>query len=461
MNSQPKQLTLDQWQPRYDDLCRAGLQERFYGGPLQRHFEAGDRRLGRLRFDNSPAALGLWNLVLSEDDRLRLRQEHGSKIIGTMKDLGTTPIIAYAFDNLAAFYPDAAWWIPCFKQQQDGLFDLADRYGLDASFCPVRAMVGAFVNGHHFPLPDALVCGLGATCDDFAIAAARLESLGYDIFWWEMPHRRRPENDEPAVPLPNGQTAPHTQFAQVRNELKRLADHLETIAGQPLKQERLAAILQKTNRIRRCLQTLQSHVFTAPRCPLPALEMMLAEMLAIHFCSDPDETERVLTDLLAEVCRRLQNNMAVLPADAVRVYWVNPPADVAAMNLLEQCGGRLCGADFMSPHALRPIDPCDAPFDGLAKAVLSDPMIGPARQRAETILHQIKTVGAEAVVLCRIPGASHCATEGLLIADFIRKHTDCPVVDIEIPTLIDPYEASLRTRLDALMETARIRRRQT
>jgi benzoyl-CoA reductase/2-hydroxyglutaryl-CoA dehydratase subunit BcrC/BadD/HgdB len=88
-------------------------------------------------------------------------------------------------------------------------------------------------------------------------------------------------------------------------------------------------------------------------------------------------------------------------------------------------------------------------------------MIGPARQRAETILHQIKTVGAEAVVLCRIPGASHCATEGLLIADFIREHTGCPVVDIEIPTLIDPYEASLRTRLDALMETARIRRRQT
>lgn len=458
MNAQPAQLTLDQWHSRYERLRDNGLIERFYGGPLQRHFDAGDKRLGRLHFDNSAAALALWNLVLTEEDRLRLWRQKGGKIVGTMKDLGTTPLLAYAFDNLVAFYPDAAWWIPCFKQQNDGLFDLADQYGLDATFCPVRAMVGAFVNGQHFPIPDALVCGVGAVCDDFAIAAQRLESLGRDIFWWELPHRRTPDPDEPAVPLADGLAAPQLQLRLVRQELVRIVGYLEGVSGNPLCKNRLAETLRKANRIRRLLQTLRTLVFTAPRCPLGALETMLAEMLALHFCSDPDETEIVLTALIDEVKRRIANNLGVLSETAVRVYWINPPADLCAMNLLEQCGGRLCGTDFMFPHALAQLDSDDDPFTSLAKAALADPMIGSSQQRTERIARQIDALSAEAVVLCRIPGASHCAAESRIIADRLAQQTRCPVLDIEIPTLIDPYETSLTTRLEALTETARNRR---
>ena len=449
MNTLPRQLTLAQWQPHYQHLRDAGLNERFYGGPLQRHFEAGDIRLGRLRFDSSAAALALWNLILTEEDRLRLWRQQGNKIIGTMKDLGTTPIIAYAFGNLTAFYPDAAWWIPCFKQQRDGLFELADQYGLDTTFCPVRAMVGAFASGQHFPIPDALVCSAGATCDDFAVAAARLENLGHEIFWWEMPHRHTSQNSP---------TASEKQVGYVRSEFRRIADYLEPIAGRPLCQKRLSDAIGQANRIRELVRTLQRMVFTAPRCPLPALEMMLAEMLAIHFCSDPNEAEIVLTGLRDEMYRRLENNLSPLSNDAVRVFWINPPADLYAMNLLEQCGGRLCGTELMFPHALMPIDEADDPFVALAKIALADPMVGPAQQRAEGILRSIRAVGAEAVVFSRIPGASHCATEGALIADCIRNHTTLAVLDIEIPTLIDPYESSLTTRLEALIETAKSRR---
>ena len=88
MNAPPAQLTLDQWQHRYRQLRECGLAEHFYGGPLQRHFDAGDKRLARLHFDNSPAALALWNLILTEEDRLRLWRQKGNKIVGTMKDLG-------------------------------------------------------------------------------------------------------------------------------------------------------------------------------------------------------------------------------------------------------------------------------------------------------------------------------------------------------------------------------------
>ena len=212
MNAHPAHLTLDQWHGRYDQLRENGLVERFYGGPLRRHFEAGDKRLGRLYFDNSAAGLALWNLVLTEEDRLGLWRFKGNKIVGTMKDLGTAPLLAYSFDNLAAFYPDAAWWIPCFKQHNDGLFALAD------------------------------------------------------------------------------------------------------------------------------------------------------------------------------------------------------------------------------------------------------PMIGASSERAERIAVDVEKLGAEAIVVCRIPGASHCAAETRVLADRLAERTHRPVLDIEIPTLIDPYETSVTTRLEALIETARNRR---
>ena len=70
---------------------------------------------------------------------------------------------------------------------------IADSLGVDESFCPVRAMLGAFVTGAHFPIPDLLTCSVGATCDDFSAIAQRPNGLGHPILWWEIPHRRAPE----------------------------------------------------------------------------------------------------------------------------------------------------------------------------------------------------------------------------------------------------------------------------
>jgi hypothetical protein len=108
MMAPPRQISLDEWDERYAELRAAGLAEPAYGGPLSRHLADGDRRLGCLRFDNSPAALRLWNFLLTEEDRLFAARQQGKTIIGTMKDLGTVPIIAYALPDTVAFYPDGA-----------------------------------------------------------------------------------------------------------------------------------------------------------------------------------------------------------------------------------------------------------------------------------------------------------------------------------------------------------------
>ncbi len=472
MNTSPRQITLDEWDVHYEALRAAGLREPPYGGPLRRHVERdSDLRLARLRFDNSPAALRLWNFLLTEEDRLQAARRDGTKIVGTMKDLGTVPVMAYSLPNVVAFYPDGAWWIPCVMELSDGLLGIANTLGVDESFCPVRAMLGAFLTEAHFPIPDLLICSAGATCDDFSAIAQRLNGLGYPILWWEIPSRRRPEAEEEAVDLPGGFTASRQQVDFVRAELERVRGALETLAGMPLTADRLAAGIRAANAVRRRFDELRRLVFSAERCPLPALELLIAEMLAIHFCSDREETIAVLDDLIAEVKRRIAAGQGVERAPASRestcslkqepptkVFWVNPVADLRVMNLLEDCGGRLCGTEFLFCHALDELPEDAPPMEALARAALADPMVGPATQRAERICRDAGRFGAEALILSRIPGASHCATEGEIIRGLVQERLGVPAVEIEVPPVSDSVAATLRSRIEALIETARERR---
>jgi hypothetical protein len=139
MSSVPRKLTLEEWGARYEQLRRGGLREPAYNGPLGRHVRTeSDLRLRHLRFDDSPAALRLWNFLLTENQRLAQARAAGDKIVGAMKDLGTVPVMAYSLPRLRAFYPDGAWWTPCLMERSDGLLQQAERLGLDASFCPVE-----------------------------------------------------------------------------------------------------------------------------------------------------------------------------------------------------------------------------------------------------------------------------------------------------------------------------------
>ena len=453
----PVRLTLDQWEAHYAQLVREGLQEPDYGGPLGRHLtHGGDLRLRHLRFDSSPAALRLWNFLLTENERLHQARARGDKIVGTMKDLGTVPVMAYSLPGLRAFYPDGAWWTPCIMECGDGLLRQAEALGLDASFCPVRAMVAAFENEEHFPRPDLLICSAGAVCDDFSAIAQRLVTLGHPIEWWEMPRRRAPEVDETICILPGNLCAPQSQVESVRTELLRVGNLLSKLAGHPLDDTALAQGIRQANRVRRGLAALRQTVYR--HGTLPALEMLIAEMLAIHFCSDREETIQVLDALLAEAEVRLQHAQFAVSPDAVRVFWVNPVADLRAMNLLEDWGARVCGSDYMFTHALDLIPEDPPPLEALARVALADPMVGSATERAQRIVAECREYGAEALIISRIPGASHCASEGRIIREIVRDTLGLPTIELEIPPICDAMLPTLGSRLQALLETARARR---
>jgi len=455
----PKRITLEEWDIQYERLQQAGIGQPDYGGPLSRHLEDGNQRLLKLRYDNSAAALRLWNFLLTEEDRLHDARVKGKKLVGTMKDLGTVPVMAYSFDNLVAFYPDGAWWIPCVMELGAGLLSIADSLGIDESFCPVRAMLGAFVTGAHFPIPDRLICSVGATCDDFSAIAQRLNSLGHPILWWEIPHRRKAEPDEVAVNLPGGFSVPKDQVEFVKSELERVKTALEELAGEQLDEKKLSAGIKKANQVRRYLAELRRLAFTAELCPIPALEMLIAEMLAIHFCSDRQETIEVLKELLSEVKARVQAGVGVLDAEAAKIFWVNPVADLYVMNLLEDCDGRICGTEYLFTHALDEIPEKLPPVEALARMALADPMVGSSVQRAQRICADICRFGSEAVLISRIPGASHCALEGRVISEIVQDKFNIPVLEIEVPPVIDSMRPTVRTRLEALVETIKARRK--
>lgn len=459
MISGPRSLSLLEWDAHYDALVWEGLQEPWYGGRLSRHVRLeGDRRLQHLRFDPSPAALRLWNFLLTENLRLREARRGGARLIGAMKDLGTVPVMAFALPNVRAFYPDGAWWTPCLMECSDGLLQRAEALGIDATFCPVRAMLPAFESGEHFPIPDLLVCSVGAVCDDFSAIAQRLERRGFPIEWWEVPRRRAPEPGEEARPLPGNLLAPAVQVDWVRDELSRVAKRLEGQAGVTPDEAVLRRGIRRANEVRDILRSLRAEVYGATEPPLPALEMLVAEMLAIHFCSDREEAQAVLGELLAEARRRLRQTPPRVPDPPVRVYWVNPVADLRMMNLIEDWGARLCGSDYMFAHALDAIPEDVPPLEGLARAALADPMVGPVEDRARRIIAECRHAGAEAVVVSRVPGASHCAYEGEFIRERVRQDLGIPSLELEVPSLTDAMLPTLCSRIQALVETAKARR---
>jgi benzoyl-CoA reductase/2-hydroxyglutaryl-CoA dehydratase subunit BcrC/BadD/HgdB len=319
-------------------------------------------------------------------------------------------------------------------------------------------MLGAFVTGAHFPIPDLLTCSVGATCDDFSAIAQRLNGLGHPILWWEIPHRRSAEDNEDGVQLPGGFSAPASLVRFVRSELERIRLALEKLSGRVIDEGTLSRGIDRANHVRRLLAELRHMAFRATLCPMPALEMLIAEMLVIHFCSDQEETIAVLQDLLGEVNRRVAAGVGYGTADTARVFWVNPVADLRVMNLLEDCGGRICGTEYLFAHALDPIPPDVPPLEALARMALADPMVGSAVDRATRIVAEIRRFGAEAVIVSRIPGASHCALEGEIIGEIVREECGIPVLEIEVPPLTDAVYPSLRTRLEALVETVGNRR---
>jgi hypothetical protein len=111
----------------------------------------------------------------------------------------------------------------------------------------------------------------------------------------------------------------------------------------------------------------------------------------------------------------------------------------------------------MTAQAMAPIPEDLPPIAALARVALCDRMIGSDRRRAALAVAEARPRGVEAVVVARVPGASHGCSEGPAMTRAVADAT-WPVVAIEVPVIADAASGQIRGRLDALLETALARR---
>ncbi len=287
--------------------------------------------------------------------------------------------MAYALPGVRAFYPDGAWWTPCLMECSDRLLQQAEAMGIDASFCPVRAMLPAFENGEHFPRPDLLICSTGAVCDDFSAIAQRLEHLGHSDFVVGNAAPPPAGSGETALRVA-GQSgrAAESRWTVCATELQRVGQALGelagTTAGRRAAWRRASARRIKSAPAAGRIAADRLFRARARRCP----RWKCSSRKCSRFISAP--TARKPSPCLRTCWPRRKRASGktnfVIGADAVRIFWVNPVADLRAMNLLEELGGRICGSDYMFTHALDLIPEDLPPLEALARTALADPMVG-------------------------------------------------------------------------------------
>jgi len=418
----------------------------------------GNSRLSSLKFDNSLASLRLWSMLLSEEQRLHKTKKTNKKIIGAMKDLGTIPVLAYSHPEIVAFYPDGAWWIPCVMEMSAGLLKISDKAGLGDEYCPARSALAAFINRAHFPMPDLLIGAVGSCCDDFSAVMSRVARMGIDMHWWELPYRRETTSEKNTTMLPTGIRVENHLIDFVEEQLREVLLSIKNNLDIEITDDLLVVGIKKANRLRKALAKIRDLAYGASPCPLPALESQICEMFALHFCSDVDEGIEVIEFVAEMVEDRVKNGIGILPADNFRAVWVNPVADLRVMNMVEDLGGRIAGSEYLFRHALIQIPTDIPPMRALAMIALCDPMIGSSRYRAKLICDEVKKYNAEGVILSDIPGASHCATEGRVIREFIEREFGIPVLEVTVPPLTDSAIGQLTTRFSAFLEIIEDRR---
>ena len=115
----PERITYEQWNSQFKMMPESqkkvfcylegtSKETQYLEEPRCFAEDQGDLRLKSLRYDNSLASIRLWSFLLSEEERLHKARLAGKKIIGTLKDLGTMPVLTYSSPDTVAFYPDGA-----------------------------------------------------------------------------------------------------------------------------------------------------------------------------------------------------------------------------------------------------------------------------------------------------------------------------------------------------------------
>lgn len=455
----PKKISLAEWSKQFKNIDDEAIKKFMYyknnewGVYLQppaTFMVYGARELKRLKFDNSFAALRLWGFVFNESERLFRAKQNGKKVIATMGDLGTIPIIIMSFPNCIPFYPECIWWTPFFNESTV-LLDKASELGAPEASCFSRAALAAFYKKAYFPKPDIIFASTGATCDDFSCIMQLVEDLGYNTIWLEVPYRRQIKKyfvDKYYIKISCGLEYPIRFEKYLVKEYKKVWEKMTELTGLDGSNHLIQSI-KKANRLRTLVEQIKKISYEAEIAPFPALELMTIEFGNLYGYADFDEWLNILEMICKTMEDRVRKKVGVLSRNAIPIAWITPSADPYVLNFVEDMGLRVVNTEYVINQALVEIDENIEPFRALARSFLKASLIGSTEERVKRIKNAIDDKKISGVLITNMIGCSHCAMETRLMEQMLDR---VPVLSIDIPAPFGITE-QLKTRIEAFVET--------
>ena len=210
--------------------------------------------------------------------------------------------------------------------------------------------------------------------------------LGHEVFWWENPAPScagKPGED--AVQLPGGFRAPASQVGvRPQRTLTCATDtrvpYRSTIDRAP------PAGRHSTGKPSAAVPgTVPPHRVYRSTGSAAGVELLIAEMLAIHYCSDQSECRGRTRTAPGRGPAAGGRRRGLVDADAVRVFWLNPGGRSAHDESGGGRRGRICGTEYLFSHAVDVIPEDVPPLEALARMALADPMVGSPADRADRV----------------------------------------------------------------------------
>jgi len=458
----PKKIDLNTWSRQFEEIPIEVIKKyKYYNNeewgvylsPPATFMVYGARELKRLKFDNSFEALRMWGFVFNETERLFRARQINKKVIATMGDLGTVPVLVLSFPDCVPFYPECLWWTPFFKESTE-LLDTASKLGLPEATCFSRVVVSAFYKKSYFPKPDLIIASTGASCDDYSCVMQNVEDMGYDVMWIEIPYRRSLEfllnKPKPQDLGKTGQGLVYLKTLEdyLVREYQRIWQALFKLTGVN-NPHRLVETIRKVNRLRKLVAEIKRMNADALIAPLPALEMMTIEFGNLYGYADFDEWLEIVEMIHSLVKKRVEKGIGVLKKDAVPIAWVTPSADPYLLNLVEDLGCRVVETEYVINQGMVQIEENIEPIHALARSFINASLIGSTEERVSSIKEKIAKKIIKGVLITNMLGASHCAMETRMIEKLLDG---VPTLSIDVPA---PFGITqqIKTRIEAFVET--------
>ncbi len=304
-----------------------------------------------------------------------------------------------------------------------------------------RAVTGAAIQGL-MPTPDFLVATSAPCTGGLAVMENLARRYERDLFVLDVPSDDGPES-----------------VAYLADQIRAMTEFVAAHTGEPLDPARLGAAMERTNEARRLLVDAYRLAATVPSPARRRDLVNFALVEALLLGTDTAvEVARVYRD---EFARKVEQGITGMEGERVRLMWLQNriqfknPVEAA----LEERGAAVV-VDELNDINWDPLDP-DDPFFGLARRMLSIPLVGPVERRIQNLGRLARDYKVDgAINPCHWGCRQGTGARGLVEAGLRREGV--PVLNLEVDC-IDSRSFSagqIQTRLEAFIEMLQARKDQ-